>query len=208
LANLVYADKTIGTLTADEKATHAQAIIPTLFLTIHNELGVEEKSVSEVPAAVSVAAPKDTDKDGVIDEDDKCPGTPAGVVVNSIGCSEKEKASVKLNVEFASGKSLIDSKYQSEVQNLANFMSKFPTTKVEIAGHSDTTGNAKANTTLSQARAEAVKQALVQAGVSESRVTAKGYGPTQPIADNKTKEGRTANRRVMAEISIEADKKK
>jgi OOP family OmpA-OmpF porin len=208
LVNWVYADKTIGSTTAAEKVTHAQAIIPALFLTVHNSLDQEEKSTPMAPPPVAALAKVDTDGDGVIDEDDKCPATASGVAVNSIGCSEKEKASVKLNVEFASGKSVVDAKYDAEIKTLATFMMKFLTTKVEIAGHTDNVGNEKNNTLLSQARADAVKAALVKAGVDVSRVTAKGYGPSQPAADNKTKVGKAANRRVMAEISIETEKKK
>lgn len=210
MANWVYADKTVGTALNADKIKHAQAIIPALTLSIHNAL--EQEQPSAPVAAPAVVAPvvvqKDTDSDGVSDEDDKCPNTVAGVVVNAIGCSEKEKASVKLQVEFATGKSVIDSKYDSEIQNLASFMKKFDNTKVEIAGHSDNVGNAKKNTSLSQARAESVKTALVNAGIDAGRVVAKGYGPSQPVADNKTKAGRAANRRVMAEISVETDKKK
>jgi OmpA-OmpF porin, OOP family len=193
----------------------SQAIIPSIFVAIHNGLDADDeddvKSPSTAPVATAAAAPvakKDTDNDGVFDEDDKCPNTPAGVVVNAIGCAVTEKASVRLNVEFASGKSDLNGKYSSEIETLASFMKRFPSTQVEIAGHTDGVGAVKTNTVLSQKRADSVKAALVKAGVEDSRVTAKGYGSSQPIADNKTKAGRDQNRRVTAEISVTTDKKK
>lgn len=195
--------------TADYK--HTQAFVPTVFLAIHNAIDSGSKtSTPAAPQAVAAAAPekKDTDKDGIFDEDDKCPQTPAGVVVNAIGCAEKEKASVRLNIEFASGKADILPKHESEIRQLADFMQKFQDTSVEIAGHTDSLGSEKINTALSQKRADAVKNALVNAGVDANRLTAKGYGPSQPIADNKTKAGRDQNRRVTAEISVTTDKKK
>ena len=130
------------------------------------------------------------------------------VAVNKIGCSEKEKASVKLNVIFATGKAELDAKSDGEIQNLAAFMKKFPDTSVEISGHTDTSGSAEINNSLSQKRADSVKNALVKAGVESSRLTAKGYGSSRPVASNKTKAGRDENRRVTAEIAVSVDKKK
>lgn len=191
-----------------------QALTPAVFISIHNATEYEAKSVSEAPPAVAAApvavvtAKKDADGDGVNDEDDKCPNTPVGVVVNTFGCSEKEKASIKLNIEFLVAKSTFDPSFNTEIQNLASFMRRFPDTTVEIGGYTDNQGLAARNALLSQKRADAVKTALVKAGVEPARIQAKGYGEEKAIADNKTAEGRKQNRRVMAEISVTTDKKK
>lgn len=193
---------------ADLKDT--QAVVPALFLTVHTALQGASQSKSTAPEAQSqqASAPVDSDNDGVYDQDDVCLNTPAGVVVNSIGCSEKEKASIRLSVEFATGKADLQPQYNSEISNLAGFMKRFPETNVEIAGHTDSLGSAAANTALSQRRADAVKAALINAGIAAERVTAKGYGSAKPVADNKTKAGRDQNRRVTAEISVDTDKRK
>jgi outer membrane protein OmpA-like peptidoglycan-associated protein len=68
--------------------------------------------------------------------------------------------------------------------------------RLEIAGHTDAVGDADVNLKLSQRRAEAVQRYLVRSGVAEHRVEARGYGETQPIADNSTAEGRKQNRRI------------
>ena len=71
-----------------------------------------------------------------------------------------------------------------------------PDLKVEIDGHTDSTGPAEYNMVLSQKRAQAVMKYFVDNGVDAGRLTAKGFGLTQPVADNGTKEGRAKNRRV------------
>jgi OOP family OmpA-OmpF porin len=73
---------------------------------------------------------------------------------------------------------------------------------VEVAGHTDFTGNEAFNKDLSQRRAEAVRQYLIQAGVEADHLTAVGYGSSQPVADNHTKAGRAKNRRVELRTSI------
>jgi outer membrane protein OmpA-like peptidoglycan-associated protein len=82
------------------------------------------------------------------------------------------------------------------LDDVAVELKQFPAVQVEVQGHTDTTGSAQTNETLSRKRAEAVTDYLVGRGIPKERLTAKGYGSSQPVADNKTAEGRKANRRV------------
>lgn len=146
----------------------------------------------------------DTDGDGVVDSEDQCPGTPAGQTVTAFGCAKTEKLEISLNVQFASGKSEIDPKFTADLQKFADFLAKYPETKAEIEGHTDNTGGEKQNIRISQKRAEAVQKYLINTfKIDKARLTAKGYGPSQPIGDNTTPEGRDKNRRVVASVKIE-----
>jgi OmpA-OmpF porin, OOP family len=85
---------------------------------------------------------------------------------------------------------------------VADFMASYPSANAEIEGHTDNAGAADYNVKLSQDRADAVRQYLISTyHIAASRLTAKGYGPSKPIADNKTKEGRAKNRRVVATLT-------
>lgn len=168
--------------------------------------GTSKQAAAKTEAPVAAAAPVvvdgDADKDGVKDSKDKCPGTPEGVVVNAYGCAKEEKAEVKLNINFSLGKAEIDHSYDNDLKDIAAFMSEHPKTKIEIQGHTDSTGSKALNDKLSQARANSVRNYLVNdLKVDSSRITAKGYGSSSPVTSNASKEGQAQNRRVIAVIT-------
>jgi OOP family OmpA-OmpF porin len=110
-----------------------------------------------------------------------------------------ERATMTLLVEFDTNKANIKPQYDKELARVADFMKKYPTVKTTIEGYTDNVGSMKSNIELSQRRAESVKDYLVNKyGIDPSRLQAIGYGPTRPIADNKTAAGRMKNRRTVA----------
>ena len=135
----------------------------------------------------------DGDHDGVVDRLDKCPTTPAGDKVDAEGCS----LTIALQVQFDTAKATIKPVSYPELDAFVAFMRNVPSAHGELQGHTDNVGKAAYNLTLSQARADAVKAYVVGKGIDAARISAKGYGLTQPVADNKTAEGRTQNRRAL-----------
>ena len=110
-----------------------------------------------------------------------------------------EELCMTLHIEYDTDKSIIKPPYYGEVEKVANFMKRFPQIKGTIEGHTDNIASAKYNMKLSQRRAEGVVKMLVEKyGIDKTRLNAKGYGLTKPIADNKTAEGRQQNRRTVA----------
>jgi len=104
------------------------------------------------------------------------------------------------NVLFDTGSATIKPSSNNELKELFDYMSLKPDLKVEIAGHTDDVGNDESNLTLSQQRADAVRNWLIRRGISADRITAKGYGETQPVASNKTGEGKQKNRRTEVRL--------
>ena len=99
-------------------------------------------------------------------------------------------------IVFKSGKATIDPSSGATLGQALEAFKNFPDVTVEIRGYTDNVSKASANKKLSLARAEAVKSWLVKKGVDPARITTKGYGPENPIGDNKTPEGRAKNRRI------------
>lgn len=161
--------------------------------------------------------PLDTDQDGVDDSIDKCPLVKGSKENN--GCPVVEKVQIPVkptiqltveeqkilqdvfeNLEFATGKWTIKASSFPSLDKLALLMVTKPNYSLKISGHTDAVGSEKSNQTLSVNRANAVKAYLNKKGVSKNKIEARGYGESQPIADNETEEGRQKNRRVEFNI--------
>ncbi len=137
----------------------------------------------------------DSDGDGVVDSMDRCPNTPKGVPVDTNGCELAAEFKLDgVNFEFDSAKITADS--TAKLDDVVKIITRNPDVKVEIAGHTDSQGNDEYNMGLSERRAKAVEDYLIAHGAKDANMTVKGYGETQPVADNGTNEGRAANRRV------------
>jgi OOP family OmpA-OmpF porin len=109
---------------------------------------------------------------------------------------------VKLNVLFGNNKTDVEQKYYPEIEKLAMYLKEHPQSTVLIEGHTDDSGAASYNQTVSEKRAKAIADVLIRTfEVSEDRVSAIGYGEDTPLFDNDTAEHRKANRRVVAIIS-------
>ena len=155
----------------------------------------------------ATGCPPDADADGVADYLDKCPETPGGAVVDEAGCPKKleHEVSIGLDVNFVTDKADIQGDASKEIAKVADFMKQYTSVKVAIEGYTDNVGGTMKNKKLSQKRADAVKAALVASGVDASRLDAIGFGMANPIADNKTLEGRAKNRRVVAHAKAETE---
>ena len=99
-------------------------------------------------------------------------------------------------IYFDTGKSKVKPEGYPVVDQIATYLKENPKTRLVVEGHTDNTGSAEKNQVLSENRAKSIKAELVKRGIEESRLETKGYGSTKPIGDNKTKDGRTQNRRV------------
>lgn len=139
----------------------------------------------------------DSDQDGVVDSLDKCPNSMSGAVVDQNGCA----VVVDLKINFDINSSIIQGQYKQRIKEFAEYLNSNPKLKATIEGHTDAVGSAKYNQWLSERRANSAAKAIESYNVDPSRLSTVGYGESQPISSNKTKEGRAENRRIQAVIS-------
>ena len=143
---------------------------------------------------------RDTDGDGVMDSADRCPGTSAGERVDAIGCPvlfpERQRRIVLEGVNFETASANLTDQSFVTLNRVAASLAAHPELQVEVAGYTDSRGSDVYNQRLSQSRAEAVRAYLIQRGVAPERLSARGYGETNPIDTNATTNGQGRNRRV------------
>jgi outer membrane protein OmpA-like peptidoglycan-associated protein len=156
--------------------------------------------------------PTDADQDGVTDDRDLCPNTQAGVKVDSDGCpitlTEREtelldKGRITTReIHFDTAKWDILTQSQAVLDDIGKTLIQWPRLRIEVGGHKDARGSNAYNMDLSQKRAQAVLDYLVQKfpQIPSTQYVAKGYGETTPIATNNTMEGMAKNRRVEFKV--------
>ncbi len=158
------------------------------------------------PAANNGCPWGDKDKDGVLDKDDKCPDE-AGTVANN-GCPEVAPTaeviatlnSYAKTILFDSGKASFKQQTYPVLQAITAILKEYPKSNFSIEGHTDSVGSKSLNQGLSDKRANAVKDYLVENGVGSGRLSAYGFGEDYPIDSNATRSGRQNNRRVEVKL--------
>lgn len=154
--------------------------------------------------AKGCAVDLDKDNDGVLDSRDQCLNTPITDRVDENGCSifEQVEVSVSLDILFANNSSVIGNPNSMEIREFVEFMKRFPNTQTTIGGHSSSVGNDDYNMRLSQKRADAVRNLLInEYGIAGNRIKAVGYGETRPIDPSNTPEAHRVNRRIDAKVT-------
>ncbi len=172
--------------------------------TLRQEVEALKGRVSNVEKAVDDLK-KDSDGDGVADQFDKCPGTPAGTIVDGSGCEIKfpkpdstvaSTPGTYSNIQFEFDSSVLRTSSYPTLDKASADLRSNPNMAIELDGYASSEGTAAHNMRLSKDRANSVKTYLVNSGVDAKRLKIKANGETNPVADNSTEQGRVLNRRV------------
>lgn len=157
---------------------------------------VEQVKVVEIEGEGGLS---DSDNDGIVDGRDNCPDTPEGTRVDGSGCPLGDVVALN-GVTFELNSDRLRPDARTILDAVAEILNRYPQMQVEVAGHTDSIGSDAYNLQLSQKRAQAVVNYLSGKGVDTTRMSAKGYGESEPVDSNETRDGRERNRRVELRI--------
>jgi len=169
--------------------------------TLRQEVEALKTRVSTLENTVNQLS-ADADGDGVSDRFDKCPGTPAGTVVDGAGCplviptADSTAAGQYGTIQFEFDSSVLKTSSYPTLDKVSSDLRANSSSVLSLEGHASAEGTDEYNMSLSRDRANSVKTYLVNSGVDANRLTVKAYGESQPVASNTTEEGRMQNRRV------------
>ncbi|RJF34803.1 flagellar motor protein MotB [Pseudoalteromonas gelatinilytica] len=210
----------LSELTDDPIALNADSICPKFDVaaTIGRQAFLQKKkqqdnaymTVTAMPnyLTIPVTPPANTfvddDNDGIANETDECPSTPAFTEVDEKGCTKyrSNTSSVEIGIPFLADSSVVRPEYMQEIARLADFLKQHPNKNVEIQGHASLEGSVQYNRKLSEKRAFSVAEILIQQyGISPNRVSSLGYGVDQPRINEISVRANAANRRIEAVIT-------
>jgi len=154
-----------------------------------------KQDVAPMVTDVEPPVPRDSDGDGVTDDQDECANTPKGVEIDAKGCA-KPLVFDSLTLNFVFDSAELAANADEALAPALIFIGKYPDARFEIIGHTDAYGTEAYNRALSLRRARALQQRLVELGVSSARLDVSGQGESNPLVTNETEDGRARNRRV------------
>lgn len=210
----------IGTnffLRGDAKMIRVQGIHTwdqTVSLSLGYAFGPRSRTVAAAaptPAPAPAPADPDTDGDGVSDSRDRCAATPRNLAVDANGCPILDTSQMRqqLLVNFDFDQAVVKDEFYDEIEAFAGFMSTYGNTNVVIEGHTDSDGTEAYNQGLSERRATAVMNRLVNThGIAASRLSSVGFGEARPVVANDSAANKLRNRRIEADVSVQVEQQR
>ena len=181
----------------------------TVSLAVGYAFGSRSAPAAPIPTPEPQPEPDpDSDGDGVPDSRDNCPNTASNLAVDANGCPilEVSMMSQELLVNFDFDQAEVKPEFYGVIAEFAEFMEQYANTNVVIEGHTDSDGPDAYNQTLSERRAQAIMNRLVNNhGIPASRLSAVGFGESRPVAPNDTRDNKALNRRIMADVSARVE---
>lgn len=195
----------------DKTSAHDSALTVGFAYAFGRRSAPAARPVAAAPTPAPAVAERDSDGDGVVDSRDKCPDTPRNLAVDADGCPilDIDQRRQELLVNFDFDRSEVKPQYDAEIAEFAEFMQTYGNTNAVIEGHTDSVGTEEYNQGLSERRANAVRNELVNKhNIPAGRVSTIGYGESRPVDTNSTDAGRANNRRIEAVISVEIEEQR